>query len=135
MGSPGTFGTFGKGCSLGNSPVLRGFTGNTYTLESTQNTGSTLWLVGKDVAEALGYANPRKALTDHVDAEDKGVTKCYTLGGEQDMTIINESGLYSLVLAVRPSPARRGASAPRRAVLPRTRGMQSYALPARPTPL
>ena len=57
------------------------------------------WLVGKDVATALGYANPRKALTDHVDAEDKGVTKCYTLGGEQDMTIINESGLYSLVLS------------------------------------
>ena len=51
------------------------------------------------MAEALGYANPRKALTDHVDAEDKGVTKCYTLGGEQDMTIINESGLYSLVLS------------------------------------
>ena len=71
------------------------------------------WLVGKDVAAALGYANPRKALADHVDAEDKGVTKCYTLGGEQDMTIINESGLYSLVRAVRPSPARRGAYAPR----------------------
>ena len=57
------------------------------------------WLVGRDVAAALGYANPRKALADHVDAEDKGVTKCYTLGGEQDMTIINESGLYSLVLS------------------------------------
>ena len=92
------------------------------------------WLVGRDVAAALGYANPRKALADHVDAEDKGVTKCYTLGGEQDMTIINESGLYSLVRAVRPSPARRGAYAPRRAVLPRTRGMQSYALLTRPTP-
>ena len=41
---------------------------------------------------------------------------------------------WRAVLPVRPSPARRGASAPRRAVLPRTRGMQSYALPARPTP-
>ena len=90
--------------------------------------------MGKDVAEALGYTNPRKALIDHVDDEDKGVTKCYTPGGDQDMTIINESGLYSLVRAVRPSPARRGAYAPRRAVLPRTRGMQSYALLARPTP-
>ena len=60
------------------------------------------------MAEALGYANPRKALTDHVDAEDKGVTKCYTLGGEQDMTIINESGLYSLVLpGTSPSDALR----------------------------
>lgn len=57
------------------------------------------WLVGKDVAQALGYTNPRKALADHVDEEDKGVTKCDTLGGNQDMTVINESGLYSLVLS------------------------------------
>lgn len=57
------------------------------------------WLVGKDVAQALGYTNHRKALSDHVDEEDKGVTKCDTLGGNQDMTIINESGLYSLVLS------------------------------------
>lgn len=57
------------------------------------------WFVGKDIAERLGYTNPRKALADHVDAEDKGVTKCYTLGGAQDMTVINESGLYSLVLS------------------------------------
>lgn len=57
------------------------------------------WLVGRDVAEALGYSNPRKAISDHVDAEDRGVTKCDTLGGPQEMTIINESGLYALVLS------------------------------------
>lgn len=51
------------------------------------------YFVGKDVAEILGYSNPRKAMIDHVDAEDKGVTKCDTLGGTQEMTIINESGL------------------------------------------
>ena len=56
------------------------------------------WFVGKDVAERLGYSNPRKALADHVDGDDKGVTKCDTLGGVQELTIINESGLYSLVL-------------------------------------
>ena len=55
--------------------------------------------MGKDVAVALGYANTRKAIADHVDDEDKGVTKCDTLGGEQNVTIINESGLYSLVLS------------------------------------
>lgn len=37
------------------------------------------WFVGKDVAEVLGYSNSRKAIADHVDSEDKGVTKCYTL--------------------------------------------------------
>ena len=61
------------------------------------------WLVGKDVAEALGYTNPRKALDDHVDPEDKmqgdGVTIRDSIGREQHPTIINESGLYSLVLS------------------------------------
>lgn len=55
--------------------------------------------VGKDVADILGYTNPRKALNDHVEDEDKGVTKCDTLGGSQDLTVINESGLYSLILS------------------------------------
>lgn len=65
------------------------------------------WLVGKDVAEALGYSNPRKAISDHVDAEDRGVTKCDTLGGPQEMTIINKSGLYALVLSSKLPTARR----------------------------
>ena len=93
------------------------------------------WQVGKDVATALGYSNTRDALDRHVDPEDKNtVVNPDGNRGNPNMTIINESGLYSLVLPVRPSPARRGASAPRRAVLPRTRGMQSYALLARPAP-
>lgn len=57
------------------------------------------WFVGKDVAIILGYSNPRKAIIDHVDEEDKGVTKCDTLGGQQNVTIINESGFYSLILS------------------------------------
>ena len=91
--------------------------------------------MGKDVAEALGYSDTDQALRRHVDPEDKNtVVNPDGNRGNPNITIINESGLYSLVRAVRPSPARRGASAPRRAVLPRTRGMQSYALLARPTP-
>lgn len=65
------------------------------------------WLVGKDVATALGYSNPRDALAKHVDPEDKGVAKCDTPSGEQDMTIINESGLYSLVLSSKLPTARK----------------------------
>lgn len=57
------------------------------------------WFVGKDVAEVLGYSNSRKAIGDHIDDEDKGVTKCDTLGGSQELTVINESGLYSLILS------------------------------------
>ena len=58
-----------------------------------------MWFVGKDVAESLGYSNARKAVLVHVDAEDKGVTKWDTPGGTQQMTIINESGLYALILS------------------------------------
>ena len=42
------------------------------------------WFVGKDVATALGYNNPRDAFKKHIDEEDKGVAKCDTLGGTQD---------------------------------------------------
>lgn len=57
------------------------------------------WFVGKDVAQALGYQNPQRAIRDHVDDEDKGVTEMVTPGGTQPVPIINESGLYSLVLS------------------------------------
>lgn len=65
--------------------------------------GDQPWFVGKDVAVALGYSNPRKALDDHVDPEDKmqgdGVTIRDSMGREQHPTIINESGLYSLIFS------------------------------------
>lgn len=60
------------------------------------------WFVGKDVARALGYGEGKSlanAVANHVDDEDKGVTEMMTPGGTQKMTIINESGLYSLVLS------------------------------------
>lgn len=65
------------------------------------------WFVGKDVAEALGYTNTRKAIGDHVHEDDKGVTKCDTLGGKQDLTIINESGLYALIFGSKLESAKR----------------------------
>lgn len=65
------------------------------------------WFVGKDIAEALGYNNSRKAIADHVDADDKGVTICDTLGGTQQMTIINESGMYALIFGSRLPSAKK----------------------------
>ena len=65
------------------------------------------WLVGKDVTAALGYSNSRDALAKRVDEEDKGVAKCDTLGGVQDVTVINESGLYSLVLSSKLPDAKK----------------------------
>lgn len=55
------------------------------------------WLVGKDVAEVLGYKNPRKALLDHVDVEDKCFTKIPTRGGVQGGVVINDRGVLSLL--------------------------------------
>ena len=65
------------------------------------------WLVGKDVAEALGYTNPQKALREHIDDEDKGVNKMDTPGGRQKLLVINESGLYSLVMSSKLESAKR----------------------------
>ena len=65
------------------------------------------YFVAKDVAEILGYSNSRKAIADHVDNEDKGVTKCDTLGGQQELTVINESGLYSLILSSKLPNAKK----------------------------
>lgn len=64
------------------------------------------WLVGKDVATALGYKNPQRAIRDHVEDEDKGMTKTVTPGGEQELQIINESGLYSLILSSKMPKAK-----------------------------
>ena len=58
------------------------------------------WFVGKDVAEVLGYAKARNAIAAHVDSEDKKDAPIQgDLGGTQTMTLINESGLYSLILS------------------------------------
>ena len=67
------------------------------------------YFVGKDVAAALGYSNTRKALIDHVDDEDRtgGVTIRDSIGREQKPTIINESGMYSLILSSKLEGAKR----------------------------
>ena len=85
---------------MGNtSSAVRTFTNSQFGSIRTMEREDTVWFVGKDIAVILGYSNPRKALIDHVDEEDKGVTKCDTLGGVQNLAVINESGLYSLILS------------------------------------
>ena len=67
----------------------------------TCQVNNQIMFVGKDVATALGYANTRKAVLDHVDKEDRedGVTIRDAIGRDQKATFINESGLYSLILS------------------------------------
>ena len=73
----------------------------------TTTVNGDVMFVAKDIATILGYSNPRDAINKHVDDEDKGVAKCDTLGGVQDLTIINESGLYSLILSSKMPNARK----------------------------
>lgn len=65
------------------------------------------YFVGKDVAQILGYTNYRDALKRHVDDDDKGVVKLDTLGGNQSITVINESGLYSLIMSSKLPTAKK----------------------------
>ncbi|HGF7765761.1 TPA: phage antirepressor KilAC domain-containing protein [Enterococcus faecium] len=66
------------------------------------------YFVGKDVAEVLGYSKPRNAISTHVDEEDKQDAPIQGgLGGKQKMTIINESGLYSLILKSKLPSAKK----------------------------
>lgn len=66
------------------------------------------WMAGKDIATALGYSNPRDALAKHVDPEDKNtVAICDGTSGNPNMTFINESGLYSLILSSKLPTAKR----------------------------
>ena len=91
------------------------------------------WLVGKDVATALGYSNTKDALAKHVDPEDKrqddGVAICDPMGREQHPTIINESGLYSLVLSSKLPTARKFRRWVTSEVLPSIRRTGGYNLP------
>lgn len=56
------------------------------------------WLVGKDVAEALGYSGPHKAISCYVDGKDKTIAKVSTSDGDHAVIAINETGVYTLAL-------------------------------------
>ena len=88
------------------------------------------WLVGKDVALALGYKNPQEAIRNHVDAEDKGVSEILTPGGMQKLPIINESGLYSLVLSSKLPKAKQFRRWVTSEVLPSIRKHGAYLIKA-----
>ena len=91
--------------------------------------GGEPWFVGKDVAQALGYGEGKSlanAVADHVAAEDKGVTEMVTPGGRQKMTIINESGLYSLIFGSKLEGAQRFKRWVTSEVLPAIRKTGSY---------
>lgn len=87
------------------------------------------WFVGKDVAQVLGYSNSRDALAKHVDYEDKLTSRIATPGQSRNMTIINESGLYSLILSSKLESTKRFKRWVTSEVLPSIRKHGAYLTP------
>jgi len=85
-----------------------------------------IYFVGKDVAEALGYQEPRSAVSKKVDEVDRGVAKMDTPSGIQEMSVINESGLYSLILGSKLESAKKFKRWVTSEVLPSIRKTGNY---------
>ncbi|QBY48066.1 hypothetical protein SaO268_1052 [Staphylococcus aureus] len=90
------------------------------------------YFIGKDVADILGYANGRDALSKHVDAEDKLTSQIATAGQNRNVTIINESGLYSLIFSSKLENAKRFKRWVTSEVLPTLRKTGAYQVPSDP---
>lgn len=86
------------------------------------------WFIGKDVAEMLGYTNPRKAIRDHIDIEDRMTEQIVSSGQNRELYIINESGLYSLIISSKLDSARRFKHWVTKEVLPSIRRNGGYSL-------
>lgn len=86
------------------------------------------WLVEKDVAQALGYQNPQKALRDHVDDDEKTVNESFTVNGTPAI-LINESGMYSLILSSKLPGAKEFKRWVTSEVLPSIRKHGAYMTP------
>ena len=85
------------------------------------------WWVAKDVCDVLEHSNSRMAL-EALDEDEKGVSKVYTPGGEQDMSVINESGIYTLIMRSNKPEAKRFRKWVTSEVLPTIRKTGSYSV-------
>jgi len=96
-------------------------------VRTTEIDGET-WFVAKDVADILEIQNIRQNM-DELDEDEKGVCNVYTPGGMQDMTVINESGLYNLIFRSRKDEAKQFRRWVTHDVLPSIRKTGSYSVP------
>ena len=87
------------------------------------------WFVGKDVADILGYQNGSRDINRHVDEEDKRLTKMVSQGQNRDITVINESGLYSLIFGSKLESAKKFKKWVTSEVLPSIRKTGTYVMP------
>lgn len=116
--------------------VIKTFNNNNFGQLRTFEKDRQVWFVGKDVAEILGYTNTPKAIRDHVDDEDKLTERIVLAGQNREVIVINESGLYSLILSSKLPKAKEFKHWVTADVLPSIRKTGSYTKPnAAPTEL
>ena len=102
------------------------FTSEVFGEIRTCQVNNQIMFVGKDVALALGYSNPRDALRKHVESEDKGTVAIRDTAYETRVTLINESGLYSLILSSKLPQAKAFKHWVTSEVLPQIRQTGGY---------
>lgn len=108
------------------TPSIRYFNFNGHQVRVFTGEKGTPWFIGKDVAEALGYANTRDALNKHVDDDDKNTVAIRDGIGNPNKTVINESGVYSLVMSSQLPAAKEFKRWVTSEVLPSIRQTGSY---------
>lgn len=97
------------------------------SIRTTEINGE-VWFVGKDIAEALGYTNPSKAISDHVNEDDKLNNDSLLSLGQRGGWLINESGVYSLIFGSKLESAKDFKHWVTKEVLPSLRKTGSYTL-------
>ena len=95
------------------------------TIRTMQDEKGEPWFVGADIANMLGYTNPRKAIRDHVEEEDKTRNDSFLVNGTSPI-LINESGLYALILSSKLPKAREFKHWVTSEVLPAIRRQGGY---------
>lgn len=108
---------------------LQIYKNDTFGAIRTLEINGVAWFVGKDVAEVLAYNEPHKAITRHVDSEDRTKHPILSSGGTQDSWLINESGLYSLILSSKLPTAKEFKRWVTSEVLPSIRKHGAYMTP------
>ena len=106
--------------------ALQVFSYKEHEVRTTEIDGE-IWFVAKDVCDILEHSNSRMAV-EELDEDEKGVSKVYTPGGMQDMTVVNEAGVYALVFKSRKPEAKQFSRWVRHEVLPQIRRIGSYSV-------
>ena len=108
--------------------TMQVFTNEEFGTIRTVEMNGEPWFVGKDVAVALGYSNPQKAIRDHIDSENKTVNESFTVNGTKGI-LVNESGVYALIFGSKLPDAKKFKRWVTSEVLPSIRKTGAYAAP------